>query len=129
MVMMKAMREQNRRISIGPVKATKTSDALADALREKILTGGLLEGAALPSERDIVDETGVGRGSVHEALHVLEVEGLIYTKTGRNGGAFARRPDERGISRFVSLFVRGRSVPIDELLEARTTLEPSLAYL
>ncbi len=125
------MRERQRsaRISIGPVKATKTSDALADALREQILTGGYDEGAALPSERDIVDETGLGRGSVREALRVLEVEGLIRTKTGRHGGAFTTRPDESGRSRFVSLFVRGRSVPIRALLEARTTIEPNLAYL
>ena len=125
------MRERQRsaRISIGPVKATKTSDALADALREQILTGGYDEGAALPSERDIVDETGLGRGSVREALRVLEVEGLIRTKTGRHGGAFTTRPDESGLSRFVSLFVRGRSVPIRALLEARTTIDDACAAM
>lgn len=106
----------------------KTSDALADALRERILTGDYAEGAALPSERDIVDETGLGRGSVREALRVLEAEGLIRTKTGRHGGTFTTLPDEHGLSRFVSLFVRGRRVPIRALLEARTTVEPSLAY-
>jgi DNA-binding FadR family transcriptional regulator len=111
------------------VRSTRSSAALADALREKILTGGFDEGASLPSERDIVDETGLGRGSVREALRVLEVEGLIRTKTGRHGGAFTTRPDESGLTRFVSLFVRGRRVPVLALLEARATLEPSLAYL
>jgi DNA-binding FadR family transcriptional regulator len=106
-----------------------SSRALAAALREKILTGDVHEGAALPSEREIVDQTGLGRSSVREALRELEAEGLIITRTGRNGGAFARRPDEDGLARFVSLFVRGRSVPIEVLLEARTTLEPSLAFL
>ena len=117
-----------RRLNVGQVKATKSSEALADALRERILTGDFEEGVPLPSERDIVDETGLGRGSVREALRVLEVEGLIRTKTGRYGGAFTARPDESGLTRFVSLFVRGRRVPIRALLEARTTIEPSLAY-
>jgi DNA-binding FadR family transcriptional regulator len=106
----------------------KTSDALAAELRERILGGDYAEGAALPSERDIVDETGLGRGSVREALRVLEAEGLIRTKTGRHGGTFTTRPDEHGLTRFVSLFVRGRRIPIRALLEARTTVEPSLAY-
>jgi GntR family transcriptional repressor for pyruvate dehydrogenase complex len=121
-------RPSARRLSLGRVRPTKSSDALADALRERILTGDFGEGAPLPSERDIVDETGLGRGSVREALRVLEVEGLIRTKTGRYGGAFTARPDESGLTRFVSLFVRGRSVPMQALLEARTTIEPSLAY-
>jgi DNA-binding FadR family transcriptional regulator len=106
----------------------KTSDVLADELRERILAGDYAVGAALPSERDIVDETGLGRGSVREALRVLEAEGLIRTKTGRHGGTFTTVPDEHGLSRFVSLFVRGRRIPIRALLEARTTVEPSLAY-
>jgi DNA-binding FadR family transcriptional regulator len=106
----------------------KTSHALADALRERILGGDYGEGESLPSERDIVDETGFGRGSVREALRVLEAEGLIRTKIGRHGGAFTTLPDESGLARFVSLFVRGRRIPIRALLEARTTIEPSLAY-
>ncbi len=113
---------------VGRIKVTKSSDVLANALRERILAGQYAEGASLPSEREIVDETGLGRGSVREALRVLEVEGLISTKTGRHGGAFTKRPDESGMARFVALFVRGRRVPIHALLEARTTIEPSLAY-
>jgi len=121
-------RHSPRRLDVGPVKATKSSDALADALRERILTGDFGDGAPLPSERDIVGETGLGRGSVREALRVLEVEGFIRTKPGRYGGAFTARPDEGNLTRYVSLFVRGRRVPIRELLVARTTIEPSLAY-
>ncbi len=77
----------------------------------------------------MVDETGLGRGSVREALRVLEAEGLIRTKTGRNGGTFTTLPSERGMARLVSQFVRGRRVPIRALLEARTAIEPNLASL
>jgi DNA-binding FadR family transcriptional regulator len=107
---------------------TKGSGALADALRERILAGDLDPGTALPPERELVDETGLGRGSVREALRMLEAEGLIRTKAGRYGGTFTTLPDEHGLARFVSLFVRGRRVPIRALLEARTTIEPRLAY-
>ena len=122
------VRKTTRRLRVGPITATKTSGALADALREKILAGDLSEGTALPPEREMVGETGLGRGSVREALRVLEAEGLIRTKTGRHGGTFTTLPDETGIARYVTLFVRGRRVPIRALLEARITIEPSLAY-
>ena len=100
--------QRSRRISVGRVKATKSSEALADVLREQILAGGFDEGTSLPSERDIVDETGLGRGSVREALRVLEVEGLIRTKTGRHGGAFATRPRRE---RYLALRVAVRPWP------------------
>jgi DNA-binding FadR family transcriptional regulator len=120
-------RNAARRLRVGPMTATKTSGALADRLREQILTGDVDEGTPLPPEREMVDETGLGRGSVREALRVLETEGLIRTKTGRHGGTFTTLPTESGIAHYVSLFVRGRHVPIRALLEARTTIEPSLA--
>jgi DNA-binding FadR family transcriptional regulator len=107
---------------------TSRPDALAAVLRERILAGDYREGTALPPEREIVDETGLGRGSVREALRVLEAEGLVRTKAGRRGGTFTTLPDAGGLSRFVSSFVRGRRVPIRALLEARATIEPSLAY-
>jgi DNA-binding FadR family transcriptional regulator len=109
-------------------RATISSDALANELRERILGGHVSEGSALPPERELVDATGLGRGSVREALRVLETEGLIRTKTGRHGGTFTTLPSEAGMARSVSLFVRGRRVPIRALLEARMTIEPSLAY-
>jgi DNA-binding FadR family transcriptional regulator len=125
---MSAARKVPRRLTIGPLKAPTSAGALADTLRERILTGEVLEGTPLPPERAMVDETGLGRGSVREALRVLEAEGLIRTKTGRHGGAFTTLPDESGMARFVSQFVRGRHVPIRALLEARTAIEPNLAY-
>jgi DNA-binding FadR family transcriptional regulator len=116
------------RLDVGPIEATKTSDALVATLRERILAGDVVEGTPLPPEREIVGTTGLGRGSVREALRVLEAEGLIRTKTGRHGGTFTALPDESGVARSVAQFVRGRRVPIRALLEARTAIEPHLAY-
>jgi DNA-binding FadR family transcriptional regulator len=101
---------------------------LADELRERILNGNFGEGAMLPPERQIVDATGLGRGSVREALRVLDAEGLIRTKIGRNGGTFTSIPDGSDLTRFVSSFIRGRRVPIRALLEARQAIEASLAF-
>lgn len=117
------------RAKLGRLKVPRSYDALAEMLRESILEGEFAEGMALPPERDIVDETGLSRGSVREALRRLEVEGLITVKTGRYGGSIVRRPDEGMLKHFVHLFVRGRRVSLGSLNEARSLLEPGLAYL
>lgn len=59
--------------------------AIADALREQILTGRFRPGDRLPSERDLVQRTGANRSSVREALKKLEMLGLIEIRRG--GGA------------------------------------------
>jgi DNA-binding FadR family transcriptional regulator len=119
---------KRRRITVGRLKDGANAASLAETLRERILGGSFGEGAFLPPERDMVDATGLGRGSVREALRVLEAEGLIRTKAGRNGGTFTTLPDADDLTHFVSVFVRGRKVPIRALIEARLTIESSLAY-
>jgi len=117
------------RAKLGRLKVLRSYDALAEMLRESILQGEFAEGMALPPERDIVDETGLSRGSVREALRRLEVEGLITVKTGRYGGSIVRRPDEGMLKHFIHLFVRGRRVSLGSLNDARALLEPGLAHL
>jgi GntR family transcriptional regulator, transcriptional repressor for pyruvate dehydrogenase complex len=107
----------------------KASDVLADRLREVILSSGLAEGTPIPTERELVAQSGLSRSSVREALRVLETEGLVTTKVGRNGGTRVRRPDRRSISRTFELFVRSHGVRLEALLEAREAIEPAAARL
>jgi len=107
----------------------KASDVLADRLRELILSSGLAEGTPLPTERELVVQSGLSRTSVREALRVLETEGLVATKAGRNGGTQVRRPGRESISRSFELFVRSHGVRFAALLETREAIEPAAARL
>ena len=107
----------------------KASDVLADRLRELILSSGLAEGTPLPTERELVAQSGLSRTSVREALRVLETEGLVATKAGRNGGTQVRRPGRESISRSFELFVRSHGVRFAALLETREAIEPAAARL
>jgi DNA-binding GntR family transcriptional regulator len=84
---------------------TTTVDALADALRERILAGELAPGQRL-IERDMVEQYDVARGTVRAALRELEHEGLVTVETHR--GAFVRQLDKQALR---------------ELFELRTALE------
>jgi GntR family histidine utilization transcriptional repressor len=64
--------------------APKTSPyaTVKAALRERIAQGGWQAGTRLPSERELVQEFGCARMTVHRALRELEEEGLIERRQG-----------------------------------------------
>lgn len=87
-----------------------TVDALADALRARIMEGHVKPGERL-IERDLVETYEVGRGTVRAALARLEHEGLVTVATHR--GAYVRELDKAAL--------RG-------LFEVRTALELEAAH-
>ena len=110
-----------------PFNAPKAADVLAGLLREKILRRELPEGADLPTERDLGEQAGVSRATVREALRILDIEGLIDTRLGRNGGSFVARPTSATIERSVGIFIRGQRIRFEAVLETRSAIEPSSA--
>lgn len=109
------------------VNVPKAADVLAGLLRERILRGELPEGADLPTERDLGEQAGVSRATVREALRILDIEGLIDTRVGRNGGSFVARPTSAAIERSVGIFIRGQRIRFEAVLETRSAIEPSSA--
>ena len=114
---------------IGTIKVPKSCDVLADRLQQQILGGAYPPGSALPTERELVAGTGLSRGSVREALRILEAQGLIETRAGRYGGSVVSRPTDALLASHINLFAKGRSVALSALVEARQALEPMVAYL
>lgn len=111
------------------IRVEKRYEALAEQLREKILNGEIAIGEFLPNERELVERSGLSRGSVREALRVLETQGLVSTTIGRNNGRRASQPDANMVSDSLKLFIRGSQVRFPVVLEAVETLEPNLASL
>jgi DNA-binding FadR family transcriptional regulator len=116
-------------LDVKGLRVPKASDVLADRLRHEILEGSLDPGAALPPERALAEDSGLSRTVVREALRILEIEGLIAIRPGRNGGSIVRRPDADSFTRSLDVFIRGRRVRFHAILEAREQLEPVCAQL
>lgn len=116
-------------IRLSPMRVPKASDVLAHELRERILEGEFVAGVGLPSEREIVAQTGMSRTTVREALRILEVQGLIRIKSGRTGGAFVQQPGEDVMVNTVGLLVRGQRIRLSALVETREAIEPYCARL
>lgn len=116
-------------VRLGPADVPKSSDVLAGELRERILSGEIAEGDALPAERELVKQTQMSRATVREALRILEVQNLVRVKPGRAGGAFVQRPTATSMVNSVAMLIRGQHIKLVDLMETREALEPFCAEL
>lgn len=117
------------RVQLNPMDVPKASDVLAKEIRERILSGELEEGTALPAERELVKQTQMSRATVREALRILEVQNLVRVRAGRSGGAFVQRPTTNSMASSVSMLIRGQQIKLADLMETREALEPFCAAL
>lgn len=116
-------------LDLTPIDIPKAADVLAEVLREQILDGQLGVGASLPSERELASQSRLSRATVREALLILEVEGLVTTRTGRNGGTEVMRPRTETVERSIQTFIRGQGTRFESVLQAREAIEPQSARL
>lgn len=100
---------------------------IADELRALIVDGTLSEGDSLGHEPDLVERFGVSRPSLREALRILEAEGLITVVRGALGGVVVHEPNERMTARTAALVLQARNVPLADVYDARSMLEPTAA--
>jgi len=68
--------------TLGPIARSSVVDAVAERVRDEILSGRLAAGSKLPSEREFSLALGVNRLTLRAALARLEAMGLIVTRHG-----------------------------------------------
>lgn len=110
-------------------RAVKTSERIAAALVADIVAQRLKPGDRLPNEAAMVRRFGVGRGSLREALRILEVHGLISLRSGPGGGPVIVDVHPRDVARTFSLYLHLGGSTVRELTEARLFFEPMTARL
>ncbi len=110
-------------------KPREKPQLIADELRRLIIVGELNEGDSLGHEPDLIERFGVSRPSLREALRILEAEGLISVIRGVQGGVVVHRPDQRLTARTAALVLQSRNVPLADVFEARTIIEPAAVRL
>jgi GntR family transcriptional regulator, transcriptional repressor for pyruvate dehydrogenase complex len=107
-----------------PIDRPNTYELLAQRLLDLIASGEIEGGAALPSERELVERYGVGRSSVREALRVLESKGLIHQK---GKGRFVAAEPQNPLNTSLQVLLELQEVSPQELFEVRGVLEGETA--
>jgi len=96
-------------------------------LLDMISSGDYGVGDRLPPERVLVEQIGVSRTVVREALNLLETRGLIRVEHGR--GAIVSADTARALHNDLGFLLRMEPSTLWELMEMRKALEVELAGL
>ena len=108
-------------------KQTKVFQDVVTQIQEAILGGRLKTGDTLPSERQLKDMFNISRGTLREALRVLEQKGLIEIKLGVGGGSVVKDLNADQVSESLALLIRSQKVSLNHLAEFREDVEGIVA--
>jgi DNA-binding FadR family transcriptional regulator len=110
-------------------KQNRIFQDVVDQIQETILSGRLKPGDTLPAERELKEMLEVSRGTLREALRVLEQKGLISIKLGVGGGAVVQDPSFDLVGESLAMLIRLKKVSLNHLAEFRKGVEGDIAAL
>src|SRR3954464_11507756 len=107
------------------------SEQIAWQIRRYLEEQHLQPGDRIGTEQELADEFGVSRPTLREALRLLSASQMIRVGRGRSGGIFVARTPSEGmsanLSESIALMLAAESISMDELLDARLSLEVPIA--
>ncbi len=95
--------------------------ATVDHLRGMIDSGELPPGSRLPAERTLCEQLGISRGSLRQALRVLDSIGYVQIRAG--SGTYVREQEAGPLSSWFS----EHEQLVEKLFDLRAAVEPTLA--
>jgi DNA-binding FadR family transcriptional regulator len=100
---------------------------VAEAIKNWVVEQGLHAGDRLPGEADLIERFGMAKGTIREAMRVLEAQGLIKTRTGPGGGSFVHEVSRQRAKALLGNYFYFKDLTIGDIYQLRLTLEPELA--
>lgn len=100
---------------------------VAEAIKEWVVERGLEPGDRLPGEADLIDRFGMSKGTIREAMRLLQAQGLIVTKTGPGGGSFVGDVGKDRAHALLGNYFYFKKISIDDIYQVRIALEPEMA--
>jgi len=112
-----------------PLKQKRLTDQVADQLKEYILKSRVEPSQRLPSDAELAQTFQVSVGTVREALHLLEHDGVVQIKKGPGGGIFVSDSNQLKLIERIFFSLCWDQVPFEVLIEARMAIEDRIARL
>ncbi len=110
-------------------KQNRVFQDIVEQIQEAVLSGKLKPGERLPAERELKDMFNTSRGTLREALRVLEQKGIIEIKLGVAGGAIVKRINSEPMAESLALLIRSGKISLEHISEFRIKMEGSLTEL
>lgn len=113
--------------NVEPIKREPLATEIARRLVDYLLAGAVEPGARMPSERQLAEAFGVGRGAMREALKALTLLGLVEVRHG--DGTYLKRADSTLLPQVIEWgLLLGERRTLD-LVEARQLIEVDIVGL
>ena len=108
------------------LKVPKTSELIADWLREHVRQARLAPGDPLPSEEDLKRRFAASRPTVREAMRILEAQQLVRITRGATGGARYTVPDAAMVAEHTGIYLEAHGATQADMNIARINIEPCI---
>ena len=109
------------------IKRSKAVEDVLDAFKGAIIRGELRPGQRVPSETKLAEDLGLGRGTIREAMKMLEALGAVRIQQG-DGTYVADKPSSTLLSPLVFAILLESNVG-SELLELRALFQVGYCQL
>lgn len=100
---------------------------VAEEIKDWVVKQGLSRGDRLPGEAELIERFSMSKGTIREAMRLLEAQGLVETRTGPGGGSFVGQVTEERARALLGNYFYFKSLSIADIYQMRRQLEPELA--
>ncbi|MBF9036137.1 FCD domain-containing protein [Rhodobacterales bacterium HKCCE2091] len=114
-----------RRDSIEPRRSRPAK--VAEAIKDWVVEHNLRKGDRLPNEADLMARFGMAKGTIREAMRILEAQGLIESRTGPGGGCFVGEVTADRAKALLANYFYFNEISISDIYQLRRLLEPEIA--
>lgn len=115
--------ESDTPLEFDKLERIRSYQHVVDQIQAAVCDGRLKHGDRLPSELKLTRMFAASRGTIREALRVLEQKGLIAVKTGVKGGPRVREANTRPMRDNIGLLIQRKKVSLAHLAQFRVLLE------
>jgi GntR family transcriptional repressor for pyruvate dehydrogenase complex len=102
---------------------------IADEIENAVLSGELKPGDRLPSERELVEQYGVSRPTIREALRVLESNHLVKSRLGDRRGPVVLPLTSHSLQKALTRLTSVSAVSFQSLLQFRMIIDSAAVLL
>jgi DNA-binding FadR family transcriptional regulator len=106
-----------------PNKSQKLASIISEQIELRIIDEGWPVGQVIGSESELLDEYGVSRAVLREAVRLLEHHHVAQMRRGPGGGLVVTEPDPDAVAHAAAVFLRYKQVDPAQLFDARIALE------
>lgn len=113
----------------GPAPSAKRASRVARAIQSDIVALGWPVGTVLGSETELLERYDVSRAVFREAVRLTEHLGIATTRRGPGGGLIVTEPSTAAVVQAVIVYLTYTGMTLEQLIEARISLEGTIATL